>query len=54
MYLRFYFDPEMDSLHIDKHNVTEEEVYEALAEPWEDRMGKDGSRVAIGQTAAGR
>lgn len=54
MHLRFYFDLEMDLPHIYKHNVTEEEVYEVLERPWEDRIGKDNSRIAIGQTAAGR
>jgi hypothetical protein len=34
--------------------VTEEEVEEALKSPGEDRPGREDSRVAIGQTDAGR
>jgi hypothetical protein len=34
--------------------VTEEEVREVLMRPGEDRAGSEDSRVAIGQTAAGR
>jgi hypothetical protein len=34
--------------------VTEDEVREALARRLHDRAGADGSRVAVGQTRAGR
>src|SRR5687767_14722046 len=37
-----------------RHNVQENEVEEVLAKPIEDRPGTEGSRVAIGQTEAGR
>ena len=37
-----------------QHNVTEHEVEEVLARPGEDRPGREGSRVAIGQTSGGR
>lgn len=36
------------------HAVDEEEVEEVLRAPGEDRPGREGSRVAIGQTQAGR
>jgi hypothetical protein len=36
------------------HNVTENEVIDALISPGEDRLGKEGSRVAIGKTHGGR
>jgi hypothetical protein len=36
------------------HEVAEEEVAEVLTNPGEDRPGRDGARVAIGQSAAGR
>ena len=36
------------------HQVTEDEVIEVLEDPGEDRAGREGSRVGIGQTAAGR
>jgi hypothetical protein len=52
--IRFYIDPELGQPHILRHNVTEREVEEVLARPMEDRPGSDGSRVALGQTAAGR
>ena len=47
-------DPETDQPHIFEHGVTEEEVRQVLSRPGEDRAGTEGSRVAIGQTAAGR
>jgi hypothetical protein len=37
-----------------QHGVTEQEAREVLARPIEDRPGREGSRVALGQTAAGR
>lgn len=54
MELRFHKDPDTDLLHISGHGVTEDEVRQVLAYPGEDRPGSDGSRVALGQTAAGR
>ena len=36
------------------HSVTELEVEDVLARPIEDRPGSEGSRVALGQTEAGR
>jgi hypothetical protein len=52
--LRFYIDPETGEPHIYNHDVDEAEVAEVLAKPAEDRPGRDGSRVALGATAAGR
>jgi len=40
--------------HIYGHDVTEHEVQEILNRPGEDRPGKNGSRIAMGQTQAGR
>jgi len=54
MELRFYLDPESGQPHIFDHGVTEEEVRQVLRKPGEDREGTEGSRVALGQTAAGR
>lgn len=34
--------------------VGEEEVIEVLEKPGEDRAGRDGSRIALGQSASGR
>ena len=54
MTIRFYIDPETGLPHIYGHAVDEEEVEEVLRAPGEDRPGREGSRVAIGQTPAGR
>ena len=54
MKVRYYIDPETGAPHIYRHNVTEAEVEEVLERPGEDRPGSEGSRVAIGQTSAGR
>lgn len=54
MRLRFYVDPQSGLPHIYDHGVTEDEVHDVLARPGEDRPGADGSRVAIGQTRAGK
>lgn len=52
--VRFFFDPSTDEPHIHQHHVSEEEVEDVLARPGEDRPGREGSRVALGQTRAGR
>lgn len=54
MNLRFYTDPETQVPHIYRHDVSESEVEEVLARPGEDRPGREGARIAIGRTAAGR
>ncbi|MFZ3137745.1 MAG: hypothetical protein WA126_10195 [Thermodesulfovibrionales bacterium] len=54
MNIRYYIDPETGLPHIYKHNVFENEVEDVLLEPGEDRLGKEGSRIAMGQTNAGR
>ena len=54
MKLRFYLDSVTGLPHIYNHRVNEEEVEDVLTNPGEDRPGREGSRVAIGQTAAGR
>ena len=54
MHVRFYIDPAAGLPHIYGHQVSEPEVEEVLANPGEDRPGRDNSRVAIGQTEAGR
>ena len=54
MNIRFYIDPETGDPHIHIHNVEEHEVAEVLQRPIEDRTGRDSSRVALGQTKAGR
>lgn len=54
MRARFYIDPATDLPHIFGHGVAEDEVVEVLEMPTEDRNGREGSRVALGQTSAGR
>ena len=54
MRFRYYVDPATSEPHIYRHNVTENEVEEVLARPLEDRAGREESRIAIGQTDAGR
>ena len=54
MNLRFYVDPASGLPHIYNHAVNEDEVQQALANRGEDRPGSKDSRIAIGQTDAGR
>lgn len=54
MEVRFYIDPVTGAPHIHNHHVDESEVMDVLAKPGEDRPGREGSRVALGQTSAGR
>jgi hypothetical protein len=51
---RFYIDPATGAPHIHNHQVGEDEVIDVLDRPGEDRAGRDGSRVALGQTSTGR
>ena len=54
MKLRFYIDPGTNLPHIHNHQIHEAEIEEVLEKPGEDRPGREGSRVAIGQTHDGR
>jgi hypothetical protein len=54
MNVRFFIDPESGAPHIYRHDVSMEEAEDILARPLEDRPGREGARVAIGQTRAGR
>ena len=54
MNIRYYFDPETGLPHIYNHDVDEQEVEDVLESPGEDRPGREGSRIAIGQTSGGR
>jgi len=40
--------------HIYNYDVDQKKVEEVLDSPGEDRPGRDGSRVALGQTRGGR
>lgn len=48
------YRPRSGEPHIYRHQVSEREAEDVLRRPIEDRAGRDGSRVAIGQTRAGR
>ena len=54
MNIRFYLDPTTGQPHIFEHGVDEREVQDVLETPGEDRPGRDGSRIAVGQTRGGR
>ena len=54
MEIRFHFDPDTGLPHIYGHGVTEDEAEFVLRHAGQDRKGRDGSRHALGQTAAGR
>ena len=53
MYIHYYIDPKKGLPHIYNHNISESEVEDVLLRPGEDRHGRDGSRLALGQTHAG-
>jgi len=52
--VRYYIDPETSSPHIYNHGLSENDVEHVLNQPGEDRPGVSGTRVAIGQTEAGK
>ncbi len=54
MELKFFIDPDTELPHIYNHGVTEAEVREILARPGLVLDGRENSRIALGQTAAGR
>ena len=54
MKARFYVDPATGMPHIYSHGIDEEEVADVLDKPGEDRPGREGSSVVLGQTGAGR
>lgn len=51
---RYYIDSGSGEPHIYNHAVNKREVEDVLGRPVEDRPGREGSRVAIGQTRGGR
>ncbi|HQU46790.1 MAG: hypothetical protein B7Z73_13195 [Planctomycetia bacterium 21-64-5] len=54
MDIRYYYDPDTGEPHIYEHGVFDDEVEYILRHAGEDRPANDGSRHALGQTAAGR
>jgi len=54
MRVRFYIDPQTGRAHIHNHGVDEREAEDVLLRPGEDRPGREGARIALGQTRTGR
>jgi len=54
MEIRFNLDPETGQPHIYDHGVTEDEVRQVLRNVGNDFKSGRRSRIALGQTAAGR
>lgn len=54
VWVRYYVDVETGEPHIYGHGISESEVEYVLRHAGEDRPGRDGARVALGQTASGR
>jgi hypothetical protein len=54
MEVRYYLDPYTGEPHIYEHGVNEDEVEQVLRGPGEDLSARQGSRMKLGQTAAGR
>jgi hypothetical protein len=52
--LRFHVHAETGLPHIYEHGVTEDEVRQVLARPGAEFAGRSNSRIALGQTVAGR
>jgi hypothetical protein len=52
--IRYHIDPKTGLPHIYEHDVSELEVEDILREPSQDIRGREDSRIAIGQTSAGR
>lgn len=54
MKIRFLMDEESGLPHIYNHGVDEDEVYDVLHQPIEDREARNDARSASGQTQGGR
>lgn len=52
--LRFLRDSATGEPHIYGHDVSEEEVEDVLRRPGDDFPGREGARIALGQTREGR
>lgn len=53
--IRFYLDPETGEPHIHNHGIFEDEVEDVfLSRSGQDRASREGTRMLMGQTDAGR
>ncbi len=54
MDIRYHIDPDSGDPHIYDHNITESEVEQVMRGAGEDLPARNGARMKLGQTAAGR
>jgi hypothetical protein len=54
MKIRFHIDEDTGLPHVLGHGVSEAEAEEVICTPGDDRPARDGGRMALGQTRAGR
>ena len=54
MDIRFYLDPDSGLPHIYQHGVREGEVEQVIRGKGDDLPAKEGARMKLGQTEAGR
>lgn len=54
MDIRYYVDEDSGLPHIYNHGVSEADVEYVLNHATEDRPGRDGSRIVLGQSVGGR
>lgn len=54
MNIRFYIDVDTQRPHIEAHGLSAGEAVQALLNADEDFAGRDGARIAIGRTSAGK
>ena len=54
MVVRFLIDPDTELPHFDQHGISAEEVLDVLRGPSDHGPGRDGTRIAEGQTRHGR
>ena len=52
--IRFLIDADTGRPHLDQHGVSEAEARQVLRNADQDYDGREGSRIAAGQTDAGR
>jgi hypothetical protein len=54
MEITFYIDPDTDEPHISGHGIETWEAVDVLLSPDMDYNGREGTRIAVGQTRNGR
>ncbi len=54
MEIRYHYDSDTGLPHIVRHGVSQEETEQVMSGAGEDLPGRQGARMKLGQTAAGR